>query len=328
MNAMNNKIISRFYVITLNKKPVYVGYTNRPIEQRFNEHKRDKDFGKIQPEIEQIAQLEYEFTWDTNKIDQYANEVNDKECELIKQYHTQNSKYQKANGGGQNWANIKYFVNTNHNNPKFFNMPESDILKRIENEHNINKYLMGFQKVNTDASIYMKHFIQNIYNPPTQYMMSFITNMNNPATLYIHDYIHSMNDPTSQYMQSFIKNMHNPVMLYITNYINSIQEPSYQYMSSFITNIHNPPTQYMMSFITHMKNPTIRYLTDYVNGIKEPIYQYMKSFTKNMNNPPTQYMISFISNMNNPATRYINDCINDMKEPTSQYLKLFVTNMH
>ena len=297
MNAMNNKIISRFYVITLNKKPVYVGYTNRPIEQRFNEHKRDKDFGKIQPEIEQIAQLEYEFTWDTNKIDRYANEVNNKECELIKQYNTQNSKYQKANGGGQNWADIKYFVNTNHNNPKFLNMAESDVLKRIENEHNINKYLKFFQLINTDVSIYMRSFISNMHNPATQYIQSVIS---------------SMHEPTTQYMKTFISNMHNPTNRYINDCINSIKNPPSQYMQSFITSIHNPPTQYIIHFINNMNNPATRYINDCIGHMEEPKMQYMKNFIGNMNNPPTQYMKDFINHMYNPATIYIHNCISHM----------------
>ena len=279
---MNNKIISRFYVITLNKKPVYVGYTNRPIEQRFNEHKRDKDFGKIQPEIQQIAQLEYEFTWDINKIDRYANEVNNKECELIQQFNTQNSKYQKANGGGQNWNDIKYFVNTNHNNPKFLNMPESDVLKRIDNEHNINKYLIGFQKVNTAVSIYMHNFITHIQNPATIYTSHFISHMQNPATIYISNFISSMHNPATNYINTFITHMQNPATNYINNFIQKMNNPATRYIQSFIKHIEKPPAQYMQSFINAIQNPSTRYMQDFIS---------------HMNNPPTQYMISFITNM-------------------------------
>lgn len=38
------KITSRFYVIYGDGLPIYVGYTNRTVKQRFREHKEDKDF--------------------------------------------------------------------------------------------------------------------------------------------------------------------------------------------------------------------------------------------------------------------------------------------
>jgi hypothetical protein len=35
--TMTNQLVSYFYLITLEHKPVYVGYTNRPIKQRIAE---------------------------------------------------------------------------------------------------------------------------------------------------------------------------------------------------------------------------------------------------------------------------------------------------
>ena len=49
------QLTSRFYLITLRRQPVYVGYTNRPIKQRFAEHKREilaelpQDIGWLTP---------------------------------------------------------------------------------------------------------------------------------------------------------------------------------------------------------------------------------------------------------------------------------------
>lgn len=91
-----NKIVSRFYLIRLSGEPVYVGYTNRTIKQRFSEHKHDKDFGDIEPTVESLGKLEYDFTWDMDLINQYAREVSDRETELIEEYGTQDSVLQKG----------------------------------------------------------------------------------------------------------------------------------------------------------------------------------------------------------------------------------------
>lgn len=125
------QLTSRFYLITLQGHPVYVGYTNRPIKQRFAEHKHDKDFGDIEPEIMLLDTLSFDFSWDIGVINGYAQQVDDRERELIIEYGTQDSRYQKAIGGGQTWADVKHFVRTNHNNPKFAGLADDEILTLI-----------------------------------------------------------------------------------------------------------------------------------------------------------------------------------------------------
>lgn len=130
-----NKIVSNFYLIRLDGEPVYVGYTNRTIKQRFSEHKHDKDFGDIDPTIESLGKLQYDFTWDLGLINQYAKEVSDKETNLVEEYGTHDSIWQKGvngNIGGQTWANVKSFVKTNRDNPTFREMNESDIMMLLE----------------------------------------------------------------------------------------------------------------------------------------------------------------------------------------------------
>ena len=139
-----NKIVSNFYLIRLGGEPVYIGYTNRPIKTRFKEHLRDKDFGDIEPTVESLGSLEYDFTWDEELINSYAKEVSDRETELIEAYDTQESVWQKGasgNLGGQTWANVKYFIRTNRNNPKFIGLPEEAILALIEYQRKMITYL-------------------------------------------------------------------------------------------------------------------------------------------------------------------------------------------
>lgn len=141
-----NKIVSNFYLIRLDGKPVYVGYTNRTIKQRFSEHKRDKDFGDVEPTVESLGSLEYDFTWDEGLINQYAKEVSDRETGLILAYSTKDTIWQKGtsgNLGGQTWANVKNFVRTNRDNPKFRGLPEEAILALIEYQRKMIAYLRG-----------------------------------------------------------------------------------------------------------------------------------------------------------------------------------------
>ena len=128
---MNKQIVSRFYLITLDDTPVYIGFTNRDIATRFREHKHDKDL----PDnaiVKEIDKLVYDFTWDVATVNNNAKEVSDREAELIKEYNTQDSIYQKAIGGGQVWSEIKHFVIINREDPFWQSMPEDIILATID----------------------------------------------------------------------------------------------------------------------------------------------------------------------------------------------------
>lgn len=158
-------IKSKFYLIRGDEKPIYVGFTNRPIKQRFLEHKAGKDFSDYEEvTIEKIDELNYEFTWNEDTLYKNANEVSVREARLIIKYGTQDSRYQKAVGGGVVWSYEKYFVRTNKYNPKFRGMSgaeieewielESDRLKKLRNyiNHTIPNYLRK-QKGYIDSTI-------------------------------------------------------------------------------------------------------------------------------------------------------------------------------
>lgn len=141
-----NKITSNFYLIRICGKPSYVGYTNRPIETRFKEHLRDKDFGDEDVSIENLGNLEYDFTWDINIINSYAKEVSDRETALILFHGTQDSIWQKGLGsnlGGQTWNNVKNFVKTNQENPLFVDIDNSSIVELLEWQHKNYRKLRG-----------------------------------------------------------------------------------------------------------------------------------------------------------------------------------------
>ena len=125
---------SNFYLIKVDNTPVYIGYTNRNIKTRFREHLHDKDFGDGEVTQESLGSMSFDFTWDISLINQYAKEVSTRENELIAEYGTGDSIWQKGvNGqvGGQSWADVKNFALTNKDNPKFAGVDEADIVELI-----------------------------------------------------------------------------------------------------------------------------------------------------------------------------------------------------
>ena len=162
-------IKSKFYLIRGDGEPIYIGFTNRPIKQRFTEHKADKDFsGYEKVTIEKLDELNYEFTWNEDILYKNANEVSVRENQLIIEYGTQNSKYQKAIGGGQVWTYEKWFVRNNGDNPKFLGMSEIEIESWIADERAID--------------VYLDNFVNNMKNPVDVYLSSFVGNMKKHLT--------------------------------------------------------------------------------------------------------------------------------------------------
>ena len=137
---------SNFYLIKVDNTPVYIGYTNRNIKTRFREHLHDKDFGDGEVTQESLGSMSFDFTWDINLINQYAKEVSNRENELIAEYGTGDSIWQKGvNGqvGGQAWADVKNFALTNKDNPKFAGVDESDIVELIDYQKKVKHDLQS-----------------------------------------------------------------------------------------------------------------------------------------------------------------------------------------
>lgn len=154
-------ISSKFYLITGDSVPIYVGYTNRSINQRLKEHKQTKDFSKFKRiSIKKIDQLDYEFTWDEKELYMHADEVSKREGQLVLEYKTQDSEYQKAIGGGQTWSDIKWLVKSSRDNPGLRNMSDEDIKEKLKEISVIR------------AS--MKDFIINLQDPVFETMKSFM----------------------------------------------------------------------------------------------------------------------------------------------------------
>ena len=269
-----NKVISNFYLIRLDDKPVYVGYTNRPIKTRFSEHLKDKDFGGAKATLEGLGGLEYNFTWDMNLINSYSREVSDRETELIWKYGTQDSVWQKGLGttiGGQTWANVKHFVRTNRDNPKFRSMSETDIIEYLETSNRVSRY--------------MQSFVSSMDDPVAIYMKSFVGSMDDPVAIYMKSFVNHMDDPVAIYMGSFVSNMDDPVAIYMKNFVNHVDDPVAIYMKNFVNHVDDPVAIYMKNFVGSINDPVAIYMKNYVRNMDDPVAIYMKSFVGNMKKP-------------------------------------------
>jgi len=141
------KITSRFYVIYGDYEPIYVGYTNRTVRQRFREHKEDKDFSEYENiEVKELVdeKLSFNFTWNHEQTCRNANKVSLREGQLVQQYGTQDSIFQKASGGGQTWATEKWFVKSNRDNPRFIGMSGADIKAFLKEEKAVTTWIGNF----------------------------------------------------------------------------------------------------------------------------------------------------------------------------------------
>lgn len=269
-----NKIVSNFYLIRLNGEPVYVGYTNRTIKQRFSEHKRDKNFGDGVVDLESLGKLEYDFTWDMGLINKYASEVSNREAELIKDYGTQDSVWQKGineNIGGQTWADVKYFIKTNRDNPKFIGLSEDSILVYLESSNKIYGY--------------MRNFIGDMGNPISIYMKNFVSHMNDPVTMYMRDFVAHMDDVVTSYIKSFVSNMNEPIDIYMKNFVHNMDDSITIYMKNFVGGMNDPVTIYMRDFIKTMNNPVVIYMSGFVNHMDDSVAIYIQHFVSHMSEP-------------------------------------------
>lgn len=254
-----DKIVSNFYLIRVDGTPVYVGYTNRPIKARFREHLRDKDFGDGEVTLEGLGKLAYAFTWDTELINQYAKEVSNKEAELVYQYGTPGSQWQKGISGsigGQTWANVKYFVKTNKDNPKFSGMHEGEVLEYLDTSYRVSRYLKDFiSSMGDPVSRYLGNFVSNMGDPVADYVRNFVSTMEDPVETYMRSFVGSMDDPVAIYLGSFVKHMGDPVAIYLGNFVRHMDDPVAIYLTSFVGNMGDPVYRYLGNFVGNMKRP-------------------------------------------------------------------------
>ena len=239
---MKGKIVSRFYLITLAGDNIYVGYTNRPIKERFREHVKDKELPK-EALVKQIDKLEFEFTWDMVQVNENAKLVSKRENELIAEYGTGSSKYQKGlrdNLGGQTWASVKGFVHSNKDNPQYRGMDSQELLVYLDN------YRKRMNKLST--------FIGNYKDPRLAKLSTFISHYKDPRLSKLSHFVSNYHDPKLDKLSSFIGNYKDPRLTKLSSFISHYKDPRLDKLSSFISNYKDPRLSKLHNFISHYKN--------------------------------------------------------------------------
>ena len=250
------KIISRFYLITIDNKPVYVGYTNRTIKQRFREHIKEKDLPE-EAEVKQIDKLEFDFTWDINEVNDNANLVSKRENELILKYKTQDSVYQKGlynKLGGQTWANVKGFVYSNKDSPKYKGMGSQELLEYLDSyRKHVNK---------------LGYFISHYKDPRLNKLMGFVGSYKDQRLTKLSNFINHYQDIRLTKLSSFIISYKDPRLKKIFNFINHYKDQRLNKLSYFINHYQDPRLTKLSNFINNYKDPRLSRLSHFISNYK------------------------------------------------------------
>lgn len=239
MDIVKDKIVSRFYLITLDNKNIYVGYTNRPIKERFREHVKDKELPK-EATVKQIDKLEFDFTWDMVQVNENAKRVSKRENELIAEYRTSSSIYQKGlrdNLGGQTWASVKAFVHSNKDNPQYRGMDSQELLAYLDNYHKRMDKLSHFISNYKDYRLKkLSNFITNYKDPRLDKLLHFVSNYKDPRINKLSSFIGSYKDPKLDKLRNFIGSYHDPRLSKLSHFVSHYQDLRLTKLSNFIGN--------------------------------------------------------------------------------------------
>ena len=222
------KIISRFYVIYGDGIPIYVGYTNRTVKQRFKEHKEDKDFSDYEDvHVEELKEekLVYEFTWDYEQTCKNADEVSLREGQLVQKYDTQDSVYQKAIGGGQTWASEKGFVKSNKDNPKFRGMTGTQIKDRIEAEKEVQVDITNFvSNMKPQYQVDISDFVSTMKPQYQVDIGNFVSHMQPQYQVDIHNFVNNMQHQYQVDIHNFVGTMKPQYQVDIGHFVSNMKE--------------------------------------------------------------------------------------------------------
>jgi len=257
MDKSSFKITSRFYVIYGDYEPIYVGYTNRTVRQRFREHKEDKDFSDYDNvEVKELVdeKLSFNFTWDYGQTCENANKVSLREGQLVQQYDTQNSAFQKAYGGGQTWATEKGFVKSNKDNPRFTGMSGAEIKKQLDAERAISTDIYSFVRhMENRYQVDIGNFVNHIKPQYQVDIGDFVGNMKPQYKVDISNFVNHMKPQYQGNIRDFVNDMKPQYQADIHNFVNCIK-PQYKIDIANFVNDMNP--QYKIdigSFVNNMK---------------------------------------------------------------------------
>jgi len=270
------KITSRFYVIYGDDIPIYVGYTNRTVKQRFKEHKEDKDFSEYEDvHVEELnkEKLVYFFTWNYEQTCKNADEVSLREGQLVQEYGTQNSIYQKAVGGGQTWASEKWFVKSNKNNPKFLGMSTSDIKRLLDRDKLVSTWLSSFiggQRPNKEVwllnfvshqlprkKVWLLNFVNDQIPHKELWLKNFVKNQKITRKTWLNSFVNGQIPYNEVWLKSFVSTQIPKKELWLKNFVNNQRPSKENWLRDFVGNQYPNQELWLKSFVSSQKAKTL-----------------------------------------------------------------------
>ena len=266
------KITSRFYVIYGDGTPIYVGYTNRTVKQRFSEHKEDKDFSdyeKVQVKELKEEKLVYEFTWNYEQTCKNADEVSLREGQLVQKYDTQNSIYQKADGGGQTWASEKGFVKSNRNNPKFKGMTASGIKRLLDRDKRVGIWLSSFvgsQRPGKEVwlsnfvghqrpgkEVWLSHFVGHQLPGKEVWLSHFVGSQRPGKEVWLSNFIGSQRPGKEVWLSHFVGSQRPGKEVWLSHFVGSQRPGKEVWLSHFVGNQRPGKEVWLSNFVGNQK---------------------------------------------------------------------------
>ena len=295
------KIKSRFYVIYGDGVPIYVGFTSRTVHERFLEHKRDKDFSDFDKvEVKELKkdELDLDFSWDYSIIESEADKVSKKEAELVKKFGTQDSEFQKADGGGEVWTHIKYFVLSNKDNPKYNKMNGREIHEYLENRKReiiILGSLVG--RIKYPSKVILEDFINHIEHPSKVILKSFISRVQYSSKVILKNFIKNVEYPSKVILNSFDGRFQYPSKVILDHFVGHIEYPSKVILHTFISRVQCPNKVILSDFIKNVEHPSKIILKSFISRVQYLNKVIVSDFIKNIKHPSKIILDNFVGNM-------------------------------
>ena len=279
------KITSRFYVIYGDGNPIYVGYTNRTVRQRFTEHKESKDFSdykKVQVKELKEERLIYNFTWDYGQTCRNADEVSLREAQLVQKYNTQNSVFQKADGGGQTWASEKYFVKSNRNNPKFAGLSASAIKRLLDRDKRIAVWLNNF--VNDQSpmkEVWLNNFVSSQRPMKEVWLNTFVGHQSPMKKVWLSSFVGSQSPLKEVWLNHFVGNQSPTKEVWLHNFVHHQSPLKEVWLNHFVSSQSPMKKIWLNNFVSSQSPMKEAWLHNFV-GNQSPMKEaWLHNFVGN-----------------------------------------------
>ena len=253
--------------------PIYVGYTNRTVRQRFMEHKRDKgfsDYGNVEVKELVDEKLCFDFTWNYEQTCKNADEVSLREGQLVQKFGTQDSIYQKADGGGQTWASEKWFVKSNKDNPRFTGMSGAEIKSCLKEEKVVTTWLGNFVSAMRPVEevwlhsffrhmipaeeVWLNNFVSHMRPAEEVWINNFVGNMKPAEEVWLNNFVSTMRPAEEVWINSFVGNMRPAEEVWLNNFVNHMKPAEEVWLNTFVNNMNPVEEVWLNNFVNHMKS--------------------------------------------------------------------------